>query len=118
MPLDTVTSAVVKVEDGAPVRSGVGSMSAVQGAVVASELGGVVSRIAFENGSTAKKGDLLVQLDASSEEALFRSAEAEAELARQDFDRSRGLSSQKVVSKAELDAAQSKFNRLEAVSDK
>ncbi len=117
MPPTTVSSATVKEEDWAPTLSAVGSISAVQGAVVSSELGGVVSQIAFENGRTAKKGDLLVQLDASAEEALLRSAEAEAELARQDLERTRGLASQKVLSKAELDAAQSKFNRLNAVVD-
>src|SRR5438552_9488337 len=117
MPVATVSSATVKEEDWAPTLSAVGSMSAVQGAVVSSELGGVVSQIAFENGGTAKKGDLLLQLDASAEEALLRSAEAEAELGRQDLERTRGLASQKVVSKAELDAAESKFNRLNAVAD-
>jgi len=117
MPATTVSSATVKEGDWAPVLSAVGSISAVQGAVVSSELGGVVSQIAFENGGTAKKGDLLLQLDASAEEALLRSAEAEAELARQDLDRTRGLASQKVLSKAELDAAESKFNRLNAVVD-
>src|SRR5213596_4386336 len=116
-PPTTVSSATVKEEDWAPTLSAVGSISAVQGAVVSSELGGVVSQIAFENGGTAKKGDLLLQLDASAEEALLRSAEAEAELARQDLDRTRGLASQKVLSKAELDAAESKFNRQNAVVD-
>src|SRR5438477_3935023 len=117
MPPTTVSSTTVKEEDWAPTLLAVGSISAVQGAVVSSELGGVVSQIAFENGGTAKKGDLLLQLDASAEEALLRSSEAEAELARQDLERTRGLASQKVVSKAELDAAESKFNRLNAVVD-
>jgi Membrane-fusion protein len=96
MPPTTVSSATVKEEDWAPTLSAVGSISAVQGAVVSSELGGVVSQIAFENGGSAKKGDLLVQLDASAEEALLRSSEAEAELGRQDLERTRGLASQKV----------------------
>jgi membrane fusion protein, multidrug efflux system len=117
MPPTTVSSVTVKEEDWAPTLSAVGSISAVQGAVVSSELGGVVSKIAFENGGAAKKGDLLLQLDASAEEALLRSAEAEAELGRQDLERSRDLAAQKVVSKAELDAAESKFNRLNAVAD-
>ncbi len=117
MPPTTVSSATVKEEDWAPTLSAVGSISAVQGTVVSSELGGVVSKIGFENGSAAKKGDLLLQLDASAEEALLRSAEAEAELGRQDLERTRGLASHKVVSKAELDAAESKFNRLNAVVD-
>src|SRR4029450_11612400 len=117
MPPTTVSSATVKEEDWAPTLSAGGSISAVQGAIIAAELGGVVSDIKFENGGVAKKGDVIMKLDASQEEALLRSAEAEAELARQDLDRTRGLASQKVLSKAELDAAESKFNRLNAVVD-
>jgi membrane fusion protein (multidrug efflux system) len=117
MPPTTVSSATVKEEDWAPTLSAVASLSAVQGAVIAAELGGVVSEIKFENGGVAKKGDVIMKLDASQEEALLRSSEAEAELARQDLERTRGLASEKVVSKAELDAAESKFNRLNAVVD-
>jgi len=114
MPPTTVSSATVKEEDWAPALSAVGSISAVQGAVVSSELGGVVSQIAFENGGTAKKGDLLLQLDASAEEAQLKSAEADLELARADLQRSRDLVGRKVISKAEIDASESKFKQKEA----
>ena len=117
MPVETVTSAVVKEEDWAPVLSAVGSVSAVQGAVVSTELGGMVSEIGFQNGTLAKKGDLLIKLDASQEEALLRSAEAEVELSRADLERTRGLAAKKVVSNSDLDAAESKFRRLTAVVD-
>ena len=117
MPVATVTSAPVKEEDWAPMLSAVGAVSAVQGAMVSTELAGTVSEIMFQNGGVAKKGDVIVKLDASQEEALLRSAEAEAELARTDLERTRGLASQNVVSKAELDAAESKFRRLTAVVD-
>src|SRR5215472_3327155 len=116
-PPTTVTSAAVKEEDWAPTLSAVGSISAVQGAVVATELGGVVSKIAFENGSTAKKGDMLVQLDTSAEEAQLHSAEADLSLAKADLDRSRDLAARKVISKADQDAAESKYVRLNAVVD-
>jgi membrane fusion protein (multidrug efflux system) len=117
IPVATVTSAVVKEEDWAPMLSSVGSISAVQGALVSTELGGVVSQIAFENGAAAKKGDLLVQLDASAEEAQLHSAEADLELAHADLERSRDLAARKVVSKAELDAAESKFKQKNAAVD-
>src|SRR5215467_8934838 len=117
MPPTTVSSAVVKEEDWAPTLSAIGSVSAVQGAVVSTELGGVVADIDFQNGGVAKKGDVLMKLDVSQEEALLRSAEAEAELARSDLERSRDLVVKKVISKAEIDAAESKFNRLNAVVD-
>jgi membrane fusion protein (multidrug efflux system) len=113
MPPTTVSSATVKEEDWAPALSAVGSISAVQGAVVSAELGGVVSQVAFENGGVAKKGDLLVQLDASAEEAQLKSAEADLELARADLQRSRDLVSRKVISKAEMDASESKFKQKE-----
>src|SRR6266513_4193907 len=90
MPPTTVSSATVKEENWAPVLSAIGSVSAVQGAIIAAELGGVVSDIKFENGGVAKKGDVIMKLDASQEEALLRSAEAEAELARTDLERTQG----------------------------
>jgi membrane fusion protein, multidrug efflux system len=117
MPPTTVTSASVKEEDWAPRLTAVGSVSAVQGAVVSAELAGVVSEINFENGGEAKKGKVLMKLDASQEEALLRSAEAEAQLAQTDLERSRDLAMKKVVSSAELDSAQSKFRRMNAVVD-
>jgi len=116
-PAQTVSSAEVREENWAPVLSAIGSVSAVQGAIIAAELGGVVSEIKFENGGVAKKGDVIMKLDASQEEALLRSAEAEAELARTDLERTQGLAAQKVVSKSELDAAESKFRRLTAIVD-
>jgi membrane fusion protein (multidrug efflux system) len=117
MPVTTVTSATVKEEDWAPMLSSVGSVSAIQGTVVSTELGGTVSQIMFQNGGVAKKGDVIMKLDVSQEEALLRSAEAESELARTDLERARDLVSKKVISKAEIDAAESKFNRLNAVVD-
>ncbi len=117
IPPTTVSSTSVKEEDWAPRLTAVGSVSAVQGAVVSAELAGVVSEINFENGGEAKKGEVLMKLDASQEEALLRSAEAEAQLAQTDLERSRDLAMKKVVSSAELDSAQSKFRRLNAVVD-
>jgi len=117
MPATTVTSTEVKEEDWAPILSSVGSVSAVQGAIVAAELGGTVSEIAFENGGEAKKGDILVKLDTSSEEAQLRTAEAERELARADLERARDLAARKVISKAEIDAAESKFKQKEGAAD-
>jgi membrane fusion protein, multidrug efflux system len=117
VPPTTVTSASVKEEDWAPRLTAVGSVSAVQGAVVSAELAGVVSKINFENGAEAKKGEVLMKLDASQEEALLRSAEADAQLAKTDLERSRDLAIKKVVSGAEFDSAQSKFTRMNAVVD-
>src|SRR3954470_6107289 len=115
MPPTAVSSAVVKEEDWSPRLAAVGSISPVQGAVVAAELGGVVSEVAFQNGGEAKKGDVLIKLDTGSEGAQLRSAEADLELARANLDRARELSARKVVSKSELDAADSAFKQKQGM---
>jgi membrane fusion protein (multidrug efflux system) len=117
MPVETVTSAVAKEEDWAPALSSVGTISAVQGAIVATELGGTVSEVGFPNGGEAKKGDVLLKLDASSEEAQFNTAKADLELARSDLQRAKDLATRKVISKAELDSAESKFRQKQGTVD-
>jgi membrane fusion protein (multidrug efflux system) len=117
MPTTTVTSAVAKEEDWAPAMPSVGTISAVQGAIVATELGGTVSQVGFPNGGEAKKGDVLLKLDTSSEEAQFNTAKADLELARSDLQRARDLATRKVISKAELDSAESKFRQKQGTVD-
>jgi membrane fusion protein (multidrug efflux system) len=106
MPPMTVSSVEVKEEDWAPILSAVGSVSAVQGAVVSTELGGVVAQINFQNGAVAKQGDVLMKLAAPAEDA-------DLELARSNLERTRDLARRKVVSKQELDSAESAFKQKE-----
>ena len=117
MPPTTVSSAVAKEEDWAPALSAIGSVSAVQGAVVSTELGGVVAEIDFQNGGVAKKGDLLMRLDSSAEEAQLRTAKADLELAKANLERERNLAARKVVSQQEFDAAQSTFGQKQGAVD-
>ena len=117
MPPTTVSSAVVKKEDWAPTLSAIGSVSAVQGAVVSAELGGVVAEINFQSGGVAKKGDVLMRLDSSAEEAQLHTAEADLELAKANLERERDLAARKVVSKQELDTAQSTFGQKQGAVD-
>jgi membrane fusion protein, multidrug efflux system len=116
-PPTTVTSAIVKQADWQPTLSAVGSISPVQGALISAEIPGMVAEINFESGKPVKKGDLLLKLDASSEIAQLRSAQADADLAKADSDRARDLANRKVISKAELDAAESKYRQKKAMVD-
>lgn len=117
MPPATVTSAEVKQDNWAPLLSAVGSVNAAQGAVVSAELGGTVAEVKFQNGGVAKAGDVLLRLDTSSEDAQLKSAQADVDLARKDLERARDLAARKVISKAELDAAESKFNQKQGALD-
>jgi membrane fusion protein, multidrug efflux system len=117
MPPTTVTSAEVKQEHWAPLLSAVGSVSPVQGAMISTELPGTVAEVGFESGAEVKKGNLLVRLDTSAEEAQLHSADADTELAKADLERARDLTTRKVISKAELDSAESKFKQKSAMTD-
>jgi membrane fusion protein (multidrug efflux system) len=113
-PPTTVTSAEVKKGDWQPVLTAIGSISPVQGAMISAELAGTVAEIRFQSGALVKKGDVLLKLDASAEEAQMRSAQADADLAKKDAERAQDLATRKVISAAEFDAAQSKYTQKKA----
>lgn len=113
-PPTTVTTAKVEQANWQPAVSAVGSITPVQGATISAELAGTVAEVVFQSGTPVKKGDLLLKLDASQEQAQLRSAVADAELAKADFERARDLAARKVISQAELDTASSRFSQRQA----
>ena len=113
-PPTTVTSVKVKKADWAPTLSAIGSITPVQGATISAELPGMVAEIGFESGRPVKKGDLLVKLDSSAEQAQLRSAQADFELMKSEYERAQNLAKRKVISKAEFDAASSKYSQAKA----
>ena len=113
-PPTTVTSTVVKQADWQPTVSAVGSVSPVQGATISAELAGRVSEIGFESGAKVKQGEPLLKLDVAAEEAQFRAAQADAALAKSEFDRAQNLSKGNVISKSEFDTARAKYDAARA----
>jgi membrane fusion protein (multidrug efflux system) len=85
--------------------------------VVSTELGGIVAEIDFQNGGVAKKGEVLMRLDSSAEEAQLRTAKADLELAKANLERERSLAARKVVSQQEFDAAKSTFGQKQGAVD-
>ena len=113
-PPAAVTTVVVKAQTWEPVLSAVGTLRAVNGVTVSTDLAGIVSEIAFESGTPVKKGDLLVKLDTEQEDAQLRSAEAKLSLAKTDLERKRDLVSKKAIAQSEWDAAQSQLQQMQA----
>jgi len=104
-PPETVTTAVAETAAwGASLRA-VGSLDAVQGVTVSAEVSGKIVAIGFEAGQTVAKGAMLLQLDTSTEMAQLPGAEAETALAKNNLERFTTLLEQKIISKAEYDAA-------------
>jgi membrane fusion protein (multidrug efflux system) len=114
MPPTVVTTAEAKELTFAPTIPAVGTIIAAQGVIVSTEVGGTVRRIAFESGSKVEAGDLLVELDYTTEEAQLRSAEASAELAELSLTRSRELRGTNTISQADLDAAEAQSKQAKA----
>jgi membrane fusion protein (multidrug efflux system) len=116
-PPETVSSAVVQRQDWETVIKAVGSLEAVQGVMVASELSGKVTEIAFEPGDMVREGDLLVQLDVRAEQAQLRQAEAAAALAKINLDRLALLLKQGSIAKSEYDTAEATYKEGIAQTD-
>ncbi len=113
-PPTAVTTYRVSATPWQPVLSSVGSLRAVQGVLVSTDLPGIVSKIHFESGSEVKEGDLLLQLDSTEQEAQLRSSEARLELAGSELKRKQELLSKRAISPAEFDAAQAALRQAEA----
>ena len=111
VPAETVSAAEVRQETWEGLLAAVGSVTAVQGVELRAELAGTVREIAFESGGTAAKGQVLVLLETSSEEAQLRSAEAQVELARLNLERARDLRAQGVTSQSDLDSRDAAFRQ-------
>jgi membrane fusion protein (multidrug efflux system) len=113
-PPESVTSAKVEQVEWQPVRQAVGTLIAIRGVTLGTELTGTVRQINFENGSLVKKGAVLVRFDTSSEQAQLQSAVADAALAKQTLERAENLRKQEVNTQAELEAAQARDKQTRA----
>jgi membrane fusion protein (multidrug efflux system) len=116
-PPDPVTTAVAHPEQWQEELPAIGSIGAVQGVTVTTEIGGTVKEIAFESGSVVAAGDLLVRLDTSSEEAQLRALESQVELAAINLERSRKLRTDNTIAQSELDTAEFALKQNQANAD-
>jgi membrane fusion protein, multidrug efflux system len=117
VPAERVNAVAVQREDWETRVSSVGSVVAVQGALISAEAEGVVREIRFEAGSVVKAGDELVLLDAEIEQAQLRSAEAAAELAAITFERAKRLIGQRAIAQADLETAEAALKQANAQVD-
>lgn len=109
-----VSSAKVQGAEWDATRAAVGTLVAVQAVALGAEVPGRVRDISFESGASVKRGDVLVRLDTSAEEAQLASAVADAELARATLERANKLRRSEANAEADLDAAQAHAKQAEA----
>jgi membrane fusion protein, multidrug efflux system len=100
----TISTVKVEALEWQPQLSAVGTLSAVRGVDVSSEIVGLVREVNFKSGQEVKAGDLLIQLNADSDIAQLRSFEAAAELAAVVLERDKAQLEAQAVSQAQVDS--------------
>lgn len=92
-----------------------GTTRALEQVEVVTETSGRITRIGFEEGDRVSEGDVLIELDAESERAELREAEAQAKDARAQFERARDLREDTgAVSQQEVDTLEASLAVAEA----
>jgi RND family efflux transporter MFP subunit len=96
-----------------------GTVTAVQSVDLRAQVTSTVRTVHIREGQTVRAGDLLFSLDARSEEAALRKAQAQVtkdlsdlEVAARNLDRQRELFAQKFISQSALDTAQNQVDAL------
>ncbi|HQU16258.1 MAG: hypothetical protein B7Z66_00080 [Chromatiales bacterium 21-64-14] len=110
MPPASVSAATVRQVQWAPELGSVGTLTAVQGVEVSSPLAGKITGMLFKSGQPARKGQLLVQIDNSSQRAQLEHDEAAERLARINMDRAKRLLRSKAASQSDVDTAGANYD--------
>jgi len=116
-PPTAVTTDVAKESEWQPTLESVGTVTAVNGVTVSTDLAGIVRQIAFESGSKVHAGQLLVHLDTVQEEAQLHQAESQRDLASINLKRDKDLLDKHTISQSDYDNAQSAYLGNQATVD-
>lgn len=103
-PPATVTAAVAGFQTWQPQLAAVGSLRAVRGVDVTTEVAGLVREITFNSGQDVKAGQVLMRLNDDSDRALLASLKAAADLAQTVYTRDQAQYGIQAIAKAQLDA--------------
>lgn len=112
-----VTALTVSPQSWQPTIDAIGFVEPHQGVTIANEAAGVVTQIAFENGTKVSKDQLLIALDTQVEKANLQSKLVQLPAAEADYKRLSRLYAQKSVSKQDLDNAEAKYLALKSDID-
>jgi membrane fusion protein (multidrug efflux system) len=83
----------------------VGNIAANETVEIKAEMEGIVQEIGFDEGQKVEKGQLLVRLDETKLTATLEEGEANFKLSQANYDRSRQLLQDKLISQQEFDQA-------------
>jgi len=113
-PPAVVASTEVMQENWRPSLQSVGSLVAINGIEVSTEVNGIVSQIVFTSGQPVKQGDVLIRLDDSVDAAALEALRAERKLAGVQYRRASDLLKKQVTSQSDFDEARAQFDSATA----
>jgi membrane fusion protein (multidrug efflux system) len=102
-PAQTVSTTIIEYSKWQPQVKAVGSLRAVHGVQVTTEVAGLVRSVDFKSGQDVRAGQALVQLNAAPDIAQLRALTAEANLAGLVYHRDLIQYQAQAISRAQLD---------------
>jgi multidrug efflux system membrane fusion protein len=113
-PPTVVETGIAETQDMPRAFESIGTLMAAHQVTLSPEIEGRVEKINFDSGYEVKEGDLLVQLDDSTQRADLTTYQAQAKLAGLNLERARGLAAKQYSSKQSVDELQSELDQARA----
>jgi len=114
LPPAVISSTTAQLETWNPKLNSIGSLSAINGVDVTTEISGMVSSIRFNSGQMVKQGDVIVLLDTSVELADLKSSQAKLKLATINYNRDQILFGKNATSQSVIDTDMAQLQEAEA----
>jgi membrane fusion protein (multidrug efflux system) len=100
----TVTAVKAETLEWQPALTAVGTLTAVRGVDLSTEIAGLVRQVNFKSGQDVRAGQVLVQLNADSDIGQLHSLEAAAELSATVLARDKAQLAAQAISQAQVDS--------------
>lgn len=113
-PPVTVSANKAKTQNWQPYLNSIGTLTAVNGVEVSTEVGGTIKEILFKSGEEVSQGQILIKIDDQVEQADLKRFEAQLKLAKINYERDRTLLAKRAIPQTTFD--RSKATLEEAVA--
>ncbi len=114
MPAVAISSSKATLSTWTPTIDAVGSLTAINGVEISSEVSGMVVAIYFKSGEMVKAGQPLVQLDDQTDQQDLKNFAAQLELNEANYQRQLALAKTKSTAEANLDNARAQLQGSQA----
>ena len=114
MPAQVVSTTNASAEEWQPKLDAVGSLRAINGADLSSEVAGIVQSISFESGTEVEKDTPLLQLRADDDMAKLQALQAAEKLASITYERDQKQLKAQAISQAVADTDEAALNSAKA----